>query len=354
MSRSRALGKWVKLLAIVSLVFITATFISIKVMERGKRGQAFEIETFKVHFWGWVVHYDPKSKESYFKNHEKFTWVSPTWYIVNEEGRVVEIYYDEELVRRSREWNIKVIPLIANKDFDPAIVHMILSDENLRKNVIESIIRIVLERGYDGINIDFEGIPAEDRELLNKFVLELSFELHKYDRILTIDVPAKTRDVKTGWAGAFDYAFLGRYCDLVIIMIYDYHWSGSEPGPISPLGWFKDVLRYAKTVIPKEKIVAGIPFYGYDWIIGGRGKGVTYDGAINIAKKYGATIVFSEEEGEAYFKYSKNGEQHEVWFNTAESTRLRLSVAISMGIKKIAAWRIGQEDPKTWDLIEKP
>lgn len=312
------------------------------------------LSKYKVYFWGWIVEYSSKSKETYYKYHDKFTWVSPTWYVVDENGNVIEKVYDKEFVNKSRAWGVKVIPLIANKGFSSVVAHKILSDKSIKEKVINSIVNIVLKRDYDGINIDFEGVPADDRKLFNDFIKELATKLHKYGKLLTIDVPAKTYDARTGWAGAFDYKELGKYCDLIIIMIYDYHYPGSQPGPISPLDWYERVLDFAITQIPKNKIVAGIPFYGYDWPASGRAKGVTYEMAIDLAKKYYAKVYFDYKVGEATFTYTAFLTRHEVWFNIAKSTELRIKIALSKGINKIAAWRVGQEDPATWKIIERP
>ena len=105
---------------------------------------------------------------------------------------------------------------------------------------------------------------------------ELASILHSHGKIVTIDVSGKTWDDTSGWGGAWDYRALGEACDYVCIMCYDYHWSGSEAGPIGPLGWLRKVVKYALSTIPREKIVIGIPFYGYRWL-GRNGVGLTFD-----------------------------------------------------------------------------
>lgn len=312
-----------------------------------------DLRHFKVKFLGWVVGYSEDSVPDYYEHHEKFTWVSPTWYEVDGNGEVREENYREDLVEKSREWGVKVIPLIANSGFSSAVAHSILSDEKVRDRVIKSIVRIVLEKGYDGINIDFEGIDPSDRGNLTEFMRILHSEMSKHGKIVSIDVPAKTHETYEGWSGAYDYRELSRYVDLFVIMIYDYHWSGGRPGPISPLDWFERVIGYALENVPREKIVAGIPFYGYDWPASGKGRGVTYADAIDLATRFGAAVKFDWDSGEAYFSYTAGFERHDVWFNIAKSTELRIERALEMGVDKIAAWRIGQEDPKTWNVISK-
>ena len=348
---------------ILALLFIIAILALIILEKEKKREKAdfteiikanSRLEKLKVYFMGWVVEYDSKSKDNFYRYHDKFTWVSPTWYVFGENLKLIEKVYDEEFVSNCRKWCVKILPLIANKDFSRGIVHKILSDPEVREKAVNQIVEMVLSRGYDGVNIDFENIPPEDRENLTLFMKLLHEKLHPLGKLVTIDVPAKTQPTYSGWSGAYDYKALANYSDLVIIMIYDYHWAGGSPGPISPLDWFNDVLDYALQTIPREKIVAGIPFYGYDWPEGGRGRGVTYAMAIRIANESKAYVHFDSEKGEAYFTYYKDNIKHYVWFQIAKSTELRVKAALSKGIDKVAAWRIGQEDPLTWNVIDKP
>jgi len=351
------------LLAIFFIIVIFVIFFAFIAYKSSERGEVdlteiekanSDLKTFKVYFLGWVVEYSSKSVEVYYQQHDKFTWVSPTWYVIDSNGNVIEKVYDKDFVEKSKKWGVKVLPLVANEGFQAEVCRRIFENEDIRKKVIEKLLQIVLERGYDGINIDFEGIYPEDRDKFTQFMKELYTVFKKHGKIVSIDVAAKTSDVKTGWAGPYDYKELGKYTDLFIIMIYDYHWPGGQPGPISSLDWFEKVLDYALQTVPKEKIVAGIPFYGYDWPASGRAKGLTYVMAIELAKKYGVKVIFDNKEGEATFTYTIGWDKHTVWFNIAKSTELRIQIALKKGVNKIAAWRVGQEDPLTWKVIERP
>ena len=314
-----------------------------------------ETNVYEVHLLGWIVDYDRHSEKVYYKHIDKFTWVSPTWYEVGWTGYITERVFDQKLVSTSRNNSVKIIPLIANKGFNSEIGHSILANPEVRDKVIEHIVEITSSRNYDGINIDFEGIDPNDREKLIEFVCLLSSKLHSLGKEVSIDVPAKTYKTYEGWSGAYDYAKLAECADYLVIMAYDYHWSGGEPGPISPLDWYKKVIEYTLKVVPREKIIIGIPVYGYDWTIGKKGVGVSYKECIEIAENYNVTIKFDNISGEAVFHYTDtSGKKHEVWFNTAESARLCIEIAQSYGINRIAFWRAGMEDPKFWEFIKRP
>lgn len=341
------------------LILIGGAGFMLYAMKRSEEGKAtpeppLKGKVYEVELLGWVVYWDAKSEKRFVENADKFTWVSPTWYDIDGNGDISERGFSEKLIQVAREHGVKVVPLIANKGFSSEVGHSILTDPEIREKVLEGIVKIVAEKNYDGINIDFEGIDPADREALSRFICDLSERLHGLGKELSIDVPAKTRATYEGWSGAFDYAELAKCVDYLVIMIYDYHWSGGEPGPVSPLGWFKQVLSYVVATVPKEKIVAGIPVYGYDWPAGGKGRGITYEECVRQAELHGVEISFDAESGEVTYKYESGGVLHEVWCNTAKSAELRFEAALEYGINRIAFWRVGAEDPRFWSIIKRP
>src|SRR5205823_1595270 len=119
--------------------------------------------------------------------------------------------------------------------------------------------------GYDGFDLDLEAVEPQDRSAYSAFVAALGAALHERNKALTLAVPAKTRDVTTGWAGAYDYAALGGQADLITIMTYDYHGPWSGPGSVAPYDWVEQVLTFAASQVPPRKVLLGLAFYGYDW-----------------------------------------------------------------------------------------
>ncbi len=308
--------------------------------------ETLPLEKLEVKFFGWVTP-DEESISSFLRNASKFTWVSPTGSIVNGNGDFVP-WVDNKVIEAAETNNVSIVPLVANKGFDRGLAHRILTDPEVRERTIAAIVDFVIENNFSGINIDYENIPPEDRGALNSYMRELASRLHHYGKIVTIDVAGKTWDDPSGWGGAWDYSTLGEVCDYVCIMCYDYHWPGSEAGPIGPLSWMKEVISYALSTIPRDKIVIGIPFYGYRWL-GRSGVGLTFKQAVETAKNFGVKILFSEEDAEYYYSY----DSYTVWFQGAKSVEIKVLTALSYGIDRIAAWRIGQEDSRVWEVINR-
>lgn len=348
-----------RILLTLAILIITIVYVSLLMVQRAGRRpsqgnssnideyfKTVPLERLEVRFFGWVTP-DDESINSFLANADKFTWVSPTGSIVNVHGVFVP-KVDDRVVEAARRSNVSIVPLVANDGFDRSLAHRILTDPEVRGRTIESIVSFVVENNFAGVNMDYENIPPEDRSALNSYMRELAARLHSHDRIVTIDVSGKTWDDTSGWGGAWDYRALGEICDYVCIMCYDYHWSGSEAGPIGPLGWLREVVQYALSTIPREKIVIGVPFYGYRWL-GRNGVGLAFRQALETAKNVNTDVFFSEEDAEYHYSYGS----YEVWFQGAKSVELKASTVLSYGIDKIAAWRVGQEDPRTWEVVSR-
>ena len=168
-------------------------------------------------------------------------------------------------------WNYRVRPLVtitnlAPEGFSPELVHQVLNSPTARTNLVNNISYLVTNRGYGGVNIDFERVMAEDRDLFTGFLSELRDRLQPLDRTLTIAVPAKTNE-EIPWLKGYDYGGIGSVVDFMFIMAYDWHHAGSVPGPVAPITEVRRTVEFALRYVPSRKIILGVPLYGYDWII---------------------------------------------------------------------------------------
>ncbi|HEX2987685.1 MAG TPA: glycosyl hydrolase family 18 protein [Chloroflexota bacterium] len=262
----------------------------------------------------------------------------------------------------------------------------------------------VEEMGYPGIDLDLEGINAEDRDAFSDLVARAADALHKRGKMLTLAIPAKGSDVRTGWAGPYDYAALGKSADMILLMTYDYSWPGGPPGSIAPQTWVDKVAAYAVSQMPAEKVLIGLAFYGYDWnkTLGGRAKSLLYPQAAALAKQHETEIATDDASRSGTFSYSAKAgdgvppppavpavqhdiavrapaqckvqpaaptpqppatgpaptprpapptpavQEHEVWLEDATSVAGKLQIATCYSLGGVGAWRLGQEDPSVW------
>jgi spore germination protein len=257
---------------------------------------------------------------------------------------------------RLRAEGLPIVPTIANVDargnWSYLPVARMLHDPALTGRQVAAIVALVERNSYAGIDIDYENLQARDRQVFTAFVTRLAAALHAKHKILSVALFAKVSDA--GYAPrnvAQDYAAIGRVADQVRLMGYDRHWSTSPPGPIAPVSWIRAVLRFAKSQIPAQKIILGIPFYGYDWA-GHHGASVTWMQAVGLARAHHATIRYDVTQQAPWFSYTDaSGHRHTVWFENTDSTTAKLGLAQTAGIGGVYLWMYGNAEPSTWSAL---
>ncbi|HZS22047.1 MAG TPA: glycosyl hydrolase family 18 protein [Pseudonocardiaceae bacterium] len=256
-----------------------------------------------------------------------------------------------------RKLGIPVVPTIANRTndrwaYEP--VADILHDPAAMTRHVNDIVALVQRENYAGIDIDYEDLPATDRKVFTTFITDLAGALHSKGKVLSVALFAKTSDAGDDQRNAGqDYAAIGAAADEVRLMAYDYHWSGSTAGSVAPMPWVRDVLAYAKTQIPPEKIVLGIALSGYDWV-GDQAEVVTWIQCYGRAQKYHATTQWDRLSESPSFKYTdEQGREHEVWFENADSMAFKLEAAKAAGIRGVYLWMISSEDDRSWATLRK-
>ena len=300
--------------------------------------------------WGYYVTYDRTSWTTLQAHLGTLDIVSPYFFQLRADGTIEELS-DHTADGFLRQSGITVIPMIKNvprwNDFTPLI-----ADPVQRSAVIARIVRLVEERGYSGMHIDFEAVNASDAPHLTAFMRELAAQLRPRGKLVTQAVVARTSDTPTTWGGAYDYPALAEVNDYIVVMAYDFHYAGGSPGPVAPYTWVQRVVSYLTTRVPREKLILGIPLYGYDWNVtaGPPARSVRYDQVRELLRRPGATSGYDETEKEAWIRYTDDqGQQHEVWHADARSVAARVDLALDRGLAGVALWRLGHEDPAVWD-----
>lgn len=245
--------------------------------------------------------------------------------------------------------------------FDPDVIHSILSNPVYRDNAINSILEQVNLGNADGVNIDFEFPYASDRELVNEFMSILADSLHSQNKELTIDVPA------INWSERFDPYTLAQITDGLFIMGYDFHWSGSdEAGPVAPLtGWTYNVTGSVQYWVTqsgnaRDKIILGVPYYGYNWpTVGpnphsattGIGNAVVYQTAYYEALSYGR--LWDTESQTPWYRYQQSGQWYQTWYDDDTSIGLKYDLVNSQDLQGAGMWALTYDGtrPELWDAI---
>lgn len=269
--------------------------------------------------------------------------VVPFWYRVQADG-TLDTKESTLVMDTARQLGLKINPLVTNKS---DATDALLGDPAVRSKAITNIVKVLQERGFDGVNIDFEQVPPKHRDNLTAFMAELYPKVHGLGKWVIISVFPQV-DITPDIAGAYNYAELAKYADYLQLMTYDHHWATSPPGPIAPIDWFEKNVKYAVDAVGPQKVIVGIPAYGYDWTPGKDAETVSYVDAIVRAEQHGVQVAYDDATQSPHFKY----DGHEVWFENTQSTSAKLDVVNKYKPAGIAIWRLGQEQPEIWPLID--
>lgn len=275
---------------------------------------------------------------------KSMTGVGPFWYRATKDG-TLEAHDSQLVYDTAKNLGLKMFPLVTNKT---GATDAILADPVIRSKVIDNIVKMAKDKKYDGINIDFELLPPKHRDNLTAFMAELYPKMKATGKTLIISVFPQV-DVSADVSGAYNYPELAKNADFLQIMTYDHHWGSSKPGPIAEISWYEKNIQYAiEQCGGPHKVIIGVGAYGYDWPESGEAETVKYVDAIVRAEQNGAKILYDDSSQAPHFKYKNR----EVWFENAKSTAAKLDVVAKYNPAGIAIWRLGQEQPEIWPLID--
>lgn len=288
------------------------------------------------------------------------TYISPFSYAVRYDGSLKPIKDDVIIESFSNRGAVPqmVLTNFGTGNFDSDLAAEIMTNEQLQRKILANAIAIMRQKGYKSLNIDFERIPPVYRQQYNNFLRLAVDTLHPLGYTVSTALAPKPEDYQTGaWHGAHDYREHGRILDFVVLMTYEWGWSGGPPYAVAPINLVRQVLNYAVSVIPRNKILMGMPLYGYDWPLpympkGDWAKRVSPLGAIQLAAKYGANIQYNSLVQAPFFYYNDEaGITHLVWFEDARSADAKLKLAVQYGLRGVSFWVLGLPFPQLWALL---
>ena len=289
--------------------------------------------------------------------------ISPWVYNIGPDGSVVTTIPPQDTATANaatatlRAQDAPIMPSVSNyagDDFSYDAVAPVLHDPATMARNIASITQLAVSQNDAGIALDYEELQAGDRTAFTTFVQQLAASLHAAHKTLAVSLFAKTDDAGTDPRDAAqDYAAIGAAADQVWLMTYDYHWSTSPPGPVAPADWVHEVLAYATTQIPPQKLSVGLDTAGYDWV-GNQGQVISYTQAMQLASSHGAAVQVDPTSQSPWFRYTdSDGTQHEVWFENAASAESKRAVADSFDVHAVFLWMYGTPDPGLWTDLER-
>lgn len=244
-------------------------------------------------------------------------------------------------------------------NFSNFLINQLVNNPAAVNNLIQNLLNVMTEKGYQGVDIDFEYILAGDRDVFTNFVAQISESMRNNGYHTSIAMAPKTSAEQKGllYEGK-DYRALGEIVDHALIMTYEWGYTYGPPMAVAPINQVRRVIEYAVTEIEPSKIDLGIPNYGYDWplpYIRGTTAATTIGNvqAVQIAIAQGVPIEFDELTQSPYFKYNKDGIEHEVWFEDVRSIQRKFELINEYELGGCGYWQIMRWWRANWKLLQK-
>ena len=298
--------------------------------------------------------------------------VSPNYFDITKEGQLditwrLQTSFIDEMHNRG----IKVVPFLANHWSQTAGINGLNNRDKLAMDIAAAIERYKL----DGVNVDIEGVGQAYRDAHTDFIRLL----RKYipaKKEVSVAVAANPNGWKTGWHGFYDYKGITQYADYLMIMAYDESWESPDSpiGPVSSQSFFERSIQYAiNSGVPKDRIVAGLPFYGRMWKLDGptledksiTGMGLSGFRVDPLVNQFNGKVTFDEKTQSPYatFTIPKGAStfigstkltegSYIIWYENEQSIKAKLRLPKLYEIKGTGSWALYHEIPNTGTTIQ--
>lgn len=288
------------------------------------------------------------------------TYLSPFTHSITADGTLTELQ-EQPVLDAARATNVSPLFVVTNfveGGFNSDLAATVLRSPDLQETLITNLLEKMNAKNYAGVNFDFEYVYPEDRENYNEFLRRVVARLHPRGYLVSTALAPKESGEQQGLLyEAHDYAAHGEIVDFVVLMTFEWGWAGGRPWAIAPINKVRDILDYAVTVIPRDKILMGVPLYGRDWEIpwveGTFARTVSPKGAVELAARQGVPIQYDETYQSPFFYYvDETGQRHEVWFEDARSMQAKYDTIKDYRLRGASYWVLGQPFPQNWAVLQ--
>ena len=223
---------------------------------------------------------------------------------------------------------------------------------------VQGYLDLCRTHGYDGIDLDFEGLDASLCDSYSAFLRQCARRLHAAGKRLSICVSylMSTRHTTsaTHMEAFYDPEVVGENCDMVRVMCYDmYSMSGKGVGPVSTQPWARDAMMYWLKHVPREKLVMGLPAYSSDFEMRADGKRQhVYAPCPAVPEGTAVERVWLPYEQINSYRYVDEGGLLHLFFASDDvSTRVHLATAQALDLPGIAFWHFRAVTQESWETV---
>lgn len=286
--------------------------------------------------------------------------VSPSFFVLKTlgKGEIIDKVGSagKEYINWAKGNNYKVWAMFAN-DSMIETTSEILNDYKIRQQTIEKIVDLAVKYGLDGINLDFEKIYKEDKDMFTRFVVELYPRLKDVGMSLTVDVTAP--DGGENWSLCYDRDALADNCDYLVFMAYDQNNASSpKAGSVAGYNWVRtNVNKFlGQEDVASEKIILAIPFYTRLWEEDASGKltdsEVVFMKDVDKVIKNRAEKQWNETTRQNYVEYKQGNKTYKMWIEDIASIKEKLLLVNEKNLAGVAFWEKDRETQEVWNLVD--
>lgn len=283
--------------------------------------------------------------------------VSPAFFSLNKDGKIIDNVGEEG--KKYIEWahsnNYKVWPMFSNNSLLNTTSE-ILNDYEKREKLIDIIIGLVEKYELDGINLDFENMKQEDKNVYSRLVIELEPRLADMGKVLSVDVTAP--DGSETWSLCFNRNVIADVADYIVFMAYDQNGvSSPKEGTTAGYNWVEANINkfLGQEDVDAEKIILGIPFYTRLWTLD-ENESVISNPVVSM-KNIDSVIpndvekIWNDDLKQYYVEYMDGKYKKKIWIEDTKSISEKLSLVKSKNLAGVASWRKDMEDINIWKVI---
>lgn len=289
------------------------------------------------------------------------TFLTIFGYGFTEQGDLIPID-DDPLLAYARQFDVDPVMLLStiteSGTFSTQRATVLLSDMAVQERLIDNIVAKMKEKGYVGLDIDFEFVEPDLRQAYWDFIDRTTRRLNAEGFFTNVDLAPKTRADQPGLLyESHNYGEIGARANTVLAMTYEWGYTYGPPMAVAPLNQVERVIDYALTEVPAAKLLMGIPNYAYDWALPferGVSKAVTLGNlqAVRLAQRVRSSVSFDSVAQSPYFFYrGMDGRDHEVWFEDARSIAAKLRLALGKGLRGVSYWNLMRAFPQNWAVL---
>ena len=287
--------------------------------------------------------------DSYYGNTKGVNVISPTWFALTDNEGGYTCLADEEYVNKAHAAGLQVWALLDNFSGNVRS-EILLSKTYVRKKLIKNLIRDAQTYGFDGYNLDFESLKESAGPHYVQFIREMSVACRNNGLVLSVDnyVPA-------AYNRFYDREEQGVVADYVIIMGYDEHYAGGEPGSVASLDYVKKGIEQTLLEVPKEKVINAVPFYTRVWTetedgtISSEAMGI--ERAQNWVEENQIELYWQDSLGQYYGEKGIEGGSQYLWLEEERSLKLKMDLIRQYDLGGVACWKLGFEPASIWDTV---